>query len=551
MRSTSIPTSLLVDQQIPDYVLENNPKFVEFLTNYYEYLDQNENINDYIRNVVEFLDVDRSTQAFIDNFFEELKTLPKSIAADKRLVAKHLVDLYSSKGSEESFKLLFRILFDEEIFIKRPSENLLRTSDGIWSQEVFFTVYQVYGDMPTDGSIPVFKFTNQYGNFTLTPTRIVQVDDLSTRVYFDFKTYVKLLPDQILKTYDVSGNVNYVGKLIKSPTRLIIDRPGKFWQVGQVMVIPGEGYPTIARVRAVNATGGVTSLEIMEHGYPHYENQITVISPFPQKPTGSNVQLSVVDGLFDPVSGHSYSHYTLEIIDYIDDIRESVQGIKTSDIATQYTLEDYFAELYSGNLAINQSSTTGEIYTAPDQNSDITIQDWIDSRVFLRYEFDWTTKARGTFLNDNGQLSNQSVRLQDSYYYQLFSYVIQTSHEISEYRKVLSLIHPAGTKFFAEVERLFEYDMSSFVSAERTLSNDRSYFLDILHINETHNLDVTKIVADSVTIENMISKTFGKYLLDTVTVSDGTMGTPDVDIYYSEDYSEESYSLKTINLHIS
>jgi hypothetical protein len=38
-----------------------------------------------------------------------------------------------SKGIDESFKLLFRLLFNEEVDISFPKNNILRASDGKWT----------------------------------------------------------------------------------------------------------------------------------------------------------------------------------------------------------------------------------------------------------------------------------------------------------------------------------------------------------------------------------------------------------------------------------
>ena len=54
----------------------------------------------------------------------------------------------------------------------------------------------------------------------------------------------------------------------------------------------------------------------------------------------------------------------------------------------------------------------------------------------------------GRYLNDDGHLSSYNF-LQDRDYYQLFSYVVNSSKSISEYRDVLkNLTHPVGSKLF-------------------------------------------------------------------------------------------------------
>jgi len=61
---------------------------------------------------------------------------------------KNLLPLYLSKGSEKSFKLLFRMLFGQELQVIYPRNSILRASDGKWLVEntirVLTDVYTPY-----------------------------------------------------------------------------------------------------------------------------------------------------------------------------------------------------------------------------------------------------------------------------------------------------------------------------------------------------------------------------------------------------------------------
>lgn len=53
-------------------------------------------------------------------------------------------------------------------------------------------------------------------------------------------------------------------------------------------------------------------------------------------------------------------------------------------------------------------------------------------------------------LSDDGRLSSEK-KLQDSYFYQIFSYVIRSSIDPAEYREIIEdVVHPAGTLVFYE-----------------------------------------------------------------------------------------------------
>ena len=59
----------------------------------------------------------------------------------------------------------------------------------------------------------------------------------------------------------------------------------------------------------------------------------------------------------------------------------------------------------------------------------------------------------GNFLNSEGQVSEVNIRVQDSFYYQDYSYVIKVGQSINEWRDAIkSTVHPAGWNVFGEVE---------------------------------------------------------------------------------------------------
>ena len=61
------------------------------------------------------------------------------------------------------------------------------------------------------------------------------------------------------------------------------------------------------------------------------------------------------------------------------------------------------------------------------------------------------TYPKGLFTNNDGFLSDKKY-IQDSYYYQQFSYVLRTGKNISDWKNAFTrLVHPAGFKFFGEI----------------------------------------------------------------------------------------------------
>ena len=65
--------------------------------------------------------------------------VPENAVADKRLLAKHIKDFYQSKGTLASYKLLFRILYNEDVEVNYPADQILKISDGDWRIDRYLT----------------------------------------------------------------------------------------------------------------------------------------------------------------------------------------------------------------------------------------------------------------------------------------------------------------------------------------------------------------------------------------------------------------------------
>jgi hypothetical protein len=135
---SNLKTSLLVAQQVPEYVSDEYPLFVSFLEAYYEFMEnaQSTQKNDVMtlsKNMRYISDVDASIGAFERSFFSNFASLfPRDVKINKDMLIKNVLPLYVSRGNEKSFKLLFRMLFGDEVNVLLPKNNILRVSDGKW-----------------------------------------------------------------------------------------------------------------------------------------------------------------------------------------------------------------------------------------------------------------------------------------------------------------------------------------------------------------------------------------------------------------------------------
>ena len=161
-------TSLLVNRQVPEFVREEYPLFITFLEAYYEYLEQKQGtqINDLAKRAKDLRhisDVDDSIDDFEANFFNTYASLvPIDVEIDKTTLIKNVLPLYLSKGSEASFKLLYRFIFGQELEVTYPKNDILRASDGKWEIENALKVSsEFYSYYTGNGTTKEFKILQE------------------------------------------------------------------------------------------------------------------------------------------------------------------------------------------------------------------------------------------------------------------------------------------------------------------------------------------------------------------------------------------------------
>jgi hypothetical protein len=104
-----------------------------------------------------------------DKLYLETDNLVESREVDVRKFIKFIKQFYNSKGAEKSIQFLFRILFDSDVEIYYPKTDMLRVSDGKWSEDFVIRVN------PSNPSETEESFTESYLG-----ERIIGVDSGAT-----------------------------------------------------------------------------------------------------------------------------------------------------------------------------------------------------------------------------------------------------------------------------------------------------------------------------------------------------------------------------------
>ncbi len=472
----------MVGAQLPERSVHEYPLFVKFLELYYEYAQSLRNAVSVIQNKQSEFDIDTALDDQLNRYLDICGPyIPRNTSISKPMLIKLLNDLYNSKGTEKSFKLLFRALYNVDVDITYPHDQILKASDGQWRQESFLAIRLTYGS-PDDIYGRTIVITNSSGIFYITPSRVDQIDVNTYRVYYNTNAKVSINAGNNIEVSE-DDVVIYRAVVVDSISSINIIAAGLHFSVGQIFRLQGSGADTYFKITAVDSLGAILKTEIIKYGYNHTLQQRVYISPYNSPPPASGLSITSVE---TPPGSGAYVH-SVNIYEYVHTIGDSVTCVgSNTGTGNSYFLQDYVQDDYTGELLFKIDSYMNGNTPSNSQLSDMSMEDYLASRAIVAATHGGSIKTRGRYIGELGQLSNQSIKMQDNYYYQLFSYVVNTDLDITKYRDALfNIAHPAGMKSFSAIRKTIYEDISSTITADakytfRVDINDESVTSDLL-----------------------------------------------------------------------
>ena len=134
--------SQLIETQFPDIYREEGEALVAFTKAYYEFLESDNRYATKIsRQMFDMRDIDTSMDDFLKSFKETyLADFPFKFRTDTKFAIKNILNYYRSKGSKESLALLMKLLFEEDVSVYYPGEDVLKPSDSDWYKPSYLEV---------------------------------------------------------------------------------------------------------------------------------------------------------------------------------------------------------------------------------------------------------------------------------------------------------------------------------------------------------------------------------------------------------------------------
>lgn len=492
-----INTSSLIPNQVPDFVRSDYPTFVAFVEAYYEYLD------DQGIDLGSLRDLDETIDSFIKYFKKELAVnLPANIQVDERFLLQHIKDQYLAKGSAASFKLLFRLLYNKNVTVSYPGTQMLRASDGKWQQDVSIFVNVLLGEPSAiDGKLVdvikpdrVFKVLidrRQYVEVEI--DRVVQLSDTTYEFFIDRKFFGDIAVGDQIKYRDL-----FLGTIVSTTSKLNILERGTGFKAGQLFELKnGNGVKSIVKVTRVGADGEILSAEFIKFGIG-YDTDFTVTIN-----ATNDYYTSINDNLLTNTTVTTGNVAVQEIM-----LGHAEQGfINKIDYAYDddgVTIEYPWDGTYAG-------TTIREFSTRAKAGIQVTTFD----DALLEINLGPLTKYPGYYASNDGFLDD-AIFIQDSRYYQAFSYVLKIDERLASYKTaVKTMVHPSGMALFGEFEIQNNFDISiELESIVKILALSLRELVSMEDVDPT--FDFSKFLVDEQVILESMTRAIGKSLSDSI-----------------------------------
>ena len=513
----------------------------------------------------DYRNIEYSVDKYVDYLKDELyPSIPTNIYGDKRLVALKFKDFFESKGTEESYRFLFKLLYNEEISLYYPGEDILRVSAGnfektqivrsAYAANVFSFLNKTISGATSGaignvvdikryviGSFDVAEMTLKLVSGTFSGGEVVSdvADATLTATLYGMITGFNIndggsgyqVGDQLSITGDGSSVDAVVSSIQQSPiSALYYNTIGHGYQLGTTAIVSNSGTGgsgLIVRVTGLANTytvtsgantytvGEVSDVQIINRGSGYYKKPSITLEDTVVKSLGllSENLITIVSGgtnygvgntiVFTGGSGTSATGVVASVVEattfdlkFEDDtkmiaetgkdiikneewlVTGAISRIELTDYGTGYTKTSLptitittttgsSANLIATNIqgasanvsidAANNITGVGSIRAVELKNfgvnyttANVSLVAVGDGNANLTPIIAGLGIQQGNWVGDYGKIDYKKI--QDSYYFQDFSYVIKSGLAFTTYQDTLkSIIHPAGLQAFGEI----------------------------------------------------------------------------------------------------
>ena len=296
--------STVVGNQIPDFITDDSNNFKQFLEAYYEWMQTVYLPQSHLENI---RDIDTTVDMFVEHFKNDImQPIPEQALTDKRLLAKRIQDIYRSKGTEQSYKFLFRILFNEDAELFFPKTALLRPSSGTWSARTVIRITDATGGDPLgligqtisqiqavgDGTFRTVTgfvenaVSTQIGSKTVTD---LTMDDESITLPFEAEDEFNV---KTITATSLTTGATITATVVSIITGFNITDGGSYYDIGDLItIVSPTGSEARGEITEIDS-GSITGVTIENVGAGYKINDEIIFDNLGTGGPGSNAALS-------------------------------------------------------------------------------------------------------------------------------------------------------------------------------------------------------------------------------------------------------------------
>ena len=532
----------LIKKQFPSFYAEEADNFLQFVKAYYEWMDE-EGAEHKKRRLGEYRDIDETLEEYLEYFMKKyMHGIPKNILSDKRLLEKHILDIYRSKGSSEGLKLLFRLLYNKDIELYIPQVDMLRTSAGKWTERKYIEVI-------TKNSATHFSYLNKYivgstsnasafvedsiefciGNQVV---NILYISDIQLGptnsefiigekvVYDDLKIDDAsiILGSACGAFVDSSGPENAIGDLLETThgsgknlkfnVKKLLDSDLSRGYISFKIIDGGNGYLANSnisisyktatagsgasfRIGSIkdtsviqyndNMLNGVSSTLLNSIDYGNDLNNASINTSLGDALRFTPLTVGKIASLTAATSGDRQYNGSLQVD--ITEPRIIGYGFLDENGKTWGNNAVIRADLSAANGTISEVKllSSGYGFNTPEESVIFLNSSNTNIEVVLKINVCGIGKEEGTWLDESGFL-NSDKYIQDSFYYQEYSYEIQVEKSLDKYVDVVKqVMHPVGNRMFGKPLIIDTSGVELILQTDSVTTNNQIQTVDTIY----------------------------------------------------------------------
>ena len=372
--------SNFVESQFPQFYLTEGPNFVLFVKAYYEWMETEGQAIRQSRTLMDYRDIDNTLDSFLTHFQQKyLYGIPFSVIVNPRYLLKHILDVYRSKGTIQCYKLLFKLIYNQDIDVYLPGNDILKPSDNKWNQPTYVEVtdtpslvnyigktvvglssnttaiIESYGKEPVNYSIISSLYLSnikpQGGAFVIGEKIIIDGQQSNSTAILNAPTVIGSMDSVNI----ISGGQNFnIGDILK----IVHKQP----TTNRVVSKGINGVVKVTGVSKIGANGALT-FDLSDGGFGYTNNPLVFVYKGASDTTGSGASFTV-NGIS---SIQNYTYNTDLIVDYANTLINATQynfpTSPTSNTASAISSVLNFVSADFGAISSLTNIVSGNSYT--------------------------------------------------------------------------------------------------------------------------------------------------------------------------------------------